>query len=196
MNAEQVVNKILAEARQQAEAIIQDASEKRDRQHRQLQDELSAYRDETQRLADEAAEDRRSRLLAAARMDNARALLTAKTELLDAVFRKAEERIAQLPDESYKALMAKLMSKAVETGDEEVIVGKNERRIGADFIKQVNRSLGAGFKGNLRLSDKHADIKGGFVLSRGKVRINASVEVLVERLREAMETELAARLFE
>ena len=76
-----------------------------------------------------------------------------------------------------------------------MIVGKAERRIDDGFIKQVNRSLGAGFKGNLRLSDQRADIKGGFILARGKVRMNAGVEVLVERLRESLETELAARLF-
>ena len=46
------------------------------------------------------------------------------------------------------------MKQAVETGDEEVIVGKNEKRIDQDFIKKVNRELGAGFKGNLRLSDQ------------------------------------------
>lgn len=195
MNAEQVINKILTEARQQAEAIVQEATEKRDEKMRQLEDELSAYREETDRLAAEAAEDRRSRMLAAARMENARAMLKAKTELLDEVFARAEDRIAKMPDESYKALITKLMSQAVETGDEEVIVGKDEKRITGDFIKQVNRQLGTGFKGNLRLSDRRAEIKGGFILKRGRVQVNAAVEVLVERLREAMEMELASRLF-
>ncbi|HDS84963.1 MAG TPA: hypothetical protein ENN97_07210 [Phycisphaerales bacterium] len=195
MNAEQVINKILAEARQQAEAIVQEASEKRDQKMRQLEDELSAYREETERLAVEAAEDRRSRMLATARMENARAMLKAKTELLDEVFAGAEDRIARMPDEPYKALVTKLMSQAVETGDEEVIVGKDEKRITGDLIKQVNRQLGTGFKGNLRLSDQRADIKGGFILKRGRVQVNAAVEVLVGRLREAMEMELAARLF-
>jgi len=195
MNAEQVINKILTEARQQAEAIVQEASEKRDEKMRQLEDELSAYREETDRLAAEAAEDRRSRMLAAARMENARAMLKAKTELLDEVFARAEDRIARMPDESYKALITKLMSQAVETGDEEVIVGKDEKRITGDLIKQVNRQLGTGFKGNLRLSDRRAEIKGGFILKRGRVQVNAAVEVLVERLREAMEMELASRLF-
>lgn len=195
MNAEQVVNKILSEARQQAAAIAEQMQQKNDAQKRQLEQELSACRAETDRLAKEAAEDKRSRMLAAARMDNARALLAAKVELLDKVFDTAEKRIAQMPDDAYRAMMTQLMVKAVQTGDEEVIVGRDERRINDDLIKQVNRQLGAGFKGNLRLSDKRAEIKGGFILSRGKVQMNASVEVLVGRLRETMETELAAELF-
>ena len=195
MNAEQVVNKILSEADQQAEAIMQEACEKRDRLDKQLAEALSTYQDETRRLAQEAAADRRERMLASARMDNARAALAAKSELLDEVFSKAVERIVKLPDESYKALMTQLMTEAVETGDETVIVGKDETRINSEFIKQINRQLGTGFKGNLRLADKHADIKGGFILARGKVQMNASVEVLVERLREAIETDVAAKLF-
>ncbi len=195
MNAEHVVNKILSEAKQQAEAIGREAAEKRDQHNRQLEQELSAYRQETQRLADEAAEDRRSRMLAAARMQNARALLAAKTEMLDEVFKKAEDRIVGLPDEPYKALISRLMVQAVETGDEEVIVGKDERRITADLIKQVNRQLGTGFKGNLRLAETRAAIKGGFILSRGRVQMNASVEVLIDQVRETMESELAATLF-
>ena len=195
MNAEQVVNKILSDAREQAEVIAEQAARQSDTQKRQLEQELSAYLAETDRLAKEAAEDKRSRMLAAARMENSRALLAAKVKLLNEVFARAETQIAQLPDETHKALMTKLILKAVQTGDEEVIIGKNERRINDEFIKQVNRELGPGFRGNLRLSSERLDIKGGFILSRGKVRINASVEVLVSRLREAIETELAAELF-
>jgi len=195
MNADQVVNKIVSEAREQAEAIAQQGAQKRDQLTRQLEEELSVYGKETERLAAEAAEDRRARMLAAARMENARALLSARVELLDKVFQTAQERLVQLPDESYKALMVKLMTQAVQTGDEEVLVGKNEQRLNDDFVKQVNRQLGPGFKGNLRLGTPRLDIKGGFVLSRGKVRMNASVEVLVGQVRESMETELAAKLF-
>jgi vacuolar-type H+-ATPase subunit E/Vma4 len=63
------------------------------------------------------------------------------------------------------------------------------------FIKKVNGDLGTGFKGNLRLSVEQADIAGGFILSRGKVRINAGVDVLIDRLRESMQIELSKELF-
>jgi V/A-type H+-transporting ATPase subunit E len=91
--------------------------------------------------------------------------------------------------------MKKLMIQAVETGDEEVIVGKNETRLNEEFIKKVNRDLGAGFKGNLRLSAQRADIAGGFLLSRGRVQVNVSTEVLINQVRESMEMELGGDLF-
>lgn len=195
MNAEQVVEKILSQARADAQTILAEAGAKTDAHKARLQAELAEYDRQTEVLAAEAAEDKRRRMLAAARMSNAASRLTAKVQLLDEVFQKARQRLVQLPDESYKAMMTRLMTQAVQTGDEEVIVGKDECRINDEFIKQINRQLGTGFKGNLRLSDRRAPIQGGFILTRGKVQMNASVDVLIGQLREAMETELAAKLF-
>jgi hypothetical protein len=45
------------------------------------------------------------------------------------------------------------------------------------------------------LSPTREDINGGFILSSGKVRINASTDVMVGQLRDKMEMELAAELF-
>jgi hypothetical protein len=59
----------------------------------------------------------------------------------------------------------------------------------------MNRQLNSGFKGNLRLSSRRADITGGFILSRGKVQINASTDVMIDALRERMEIELSQELF-
>jgi V/A-type H+-transporting ATPase subunit E len=195
MNAEQVIEKILSQAKAEAQTLLAEAKKKADAQKAKLRTELAEYEKQTEAMAAAAAEDKRQRMLAGSRMSNATALLTAKAELLDEVFKKAQERVIQLPDEQYKTLMTKLMTQAVQTGDEEVLVGKEERRINDEFIKQINRQLGTGFKGNLRLSDRRVPIKGGFILSRGKVQMNASVDVLIERLRETMETELAAKLF-
>ena len=100
-----------------------------------------------------------------------------------------------LSDEDYRKLCSKLILKAVETGDEEVIVDKNETRIDQKFVKQINRELGPGFKGNLRLSDEKQDLGGGFVLKRGKIKNNVSFEVLLAQARKELEIELAKELF-
>lgn len=195
MNTEQVVEKILQQARQEADKIVADAQAKRDAQVKQWHDELARFQQQTEQMAQAAAEDKRQRLLAAARMENAKRLLAAKNELLDQLFERAKQQILQLPDDAYRTLMTKLMIKAVQSGDEEVIIGKNETRINDDLVKQVNRQLGPGFKGNLRLSTKRADIAGGFILSGGKVQVNASIDVLLSQAREALEIELAKKLF-
>ena len=195
MNAEQVVEKILSQAKAEAESIVSAAKEKAASQKAQLDAEIAEFDKKTQDLAKAAGEDKLQRMLAGARMSHGKNMLSAKVAILDEVFTKAKAALSQLPDEKYLSLMTDLMKKAVETGDEEVVVGKHESRINQNFIKDVNRQLGAGFKGNLRLSDKRADIAGGFILSRGKVRINASTDVLIERLRESLQIELVDELF-
>ena len=195
MNAEQVVQKILAEANAEAEKIVSEAKAKAAEQGTQLDAEISEFEARSTQLAKDAAEDKLQRMLAGARMDNAKKTLAAKVAILDSVFAKAKTAVTELPDDQYLLLMTGLIKRAVETGDEEIIIGKNESRINEAFISKINKTLGSGFKGNLRLSAERADIAGGFILSRGKVQVNASTDVLIESLRESMEMELSQILF-
>ena len=196
MNAELVVQKILSEANAKAEKIVNEAKAKAAQQASELDSEMKAFEAETEKLAKAAAEDKLQRMLANARMANAKQMLSAKVAMLDDVFEKAKSAVNTLPDDQYLSLMTALMKRAVETGDEEVVVGKDEQRINESFISKLNQELGSGFKGNLRLSSRRADIAGGCILARGKVQINASTDVLVESLRESMEMELSQALFE
>ncbi len=195
MNTEQVVQKILAEANAEAEKILSDAKTKAAEQKAQQDAEIAKFDARTEELAKDAAEDKLQRMLAGARMDNAKRLLSAKVEVLNDVFDQAKKAVNNLPDERYFSWVMATMKQAVESGDEEVIVGKDEKRINSDFIKKVNRELGTGFKGNLLLSDQKGDFSGGFILSRGKVQINATTDVIIDTLRESMEIELAQTLF-
>jgi len=195
MDAEQVTEKILADARAEAEKIKEQAQEKQADERARLDEQLEEYRKETEILADKAAKDKKSHLMAAARMDIAKEYLAEKRKILDEVFVQAREQLQSLPDNEYLELMTKLILTAVETGDEEVIVDKNEKRIDQKFIKHVNRELGPGFKGNLRLSDERRNLGGGFILRRGKIKNNVSIEVMLTHARKELEIELAKELF-
>ena len=196
MNAEQVVQKILAEAKAEAEKIVNDAKAKAAEQGDQLDSQIAEFEDKTAQLAREAAEDKLQRMLAGARMDNGKQLLAAKGEILNDIFEQSKKAVNDLSDERYLAWVTAAMKQAVESGDEEVIIGKDEKRIDEAFISRVNKQLGAGFKGNLSLSSQRADISGGFILARGKVQINASTDVMIESLKESMQIELSQMLFD
>lgn len=195
MKAEQVVEKILSEARREAEGILAEARSQIEARREALRREMDAYAQETEAKAGAAAEDKQARMLASARMGLQKKILSAKVDLLEEMIAKARQRVNTLPDAAYFDLMSKLMTQAAATGDEEVVVGRNEKRIDHNFLKQVNKKLGPGFKGNLRLSEEKADIEGGFILRRGNVQINCSTEVLIDQIRERMEAELVAELF-
>ncbi len=196
MEAEQVVQKILADARAEAERIGKEAEEKEAAEQARLNEQLAQYKKQTESLAKKAGEDEESHILAGARMDMAKQFLAEKRKILDEVFEQARRQLTELPDEQYRHLFTKLMLEAVETGEEEVIVDKNERRINPDLIHQVNQQLGPNRKGAVKLSDERHNLGAGFILRRGKVKTNVSLEVLLEQARKELEIELARQLFE
>ena len=196
MEAKQVVEKILADANAEAQKIKTQAEEKQAEEQAALNEQLDEHKKQTGILAQKAAQDKKLHLLAAARMDIAKKYLAEKVKILDEVSTKAREQLQNLPDEQYCEFITKLMLDAVETGDEEVIVDNNETRIDHEFIKQINRRLGPGYKGNLRLSDEKQNLGGGFILRRGRIKNNLSLDVLLAGVRRELEIELAKDLFE
>ncbi|HUT29033.1 MAG TPA: V-type ATP synthase subunit E [Sedimentisphaerales bacterium] len=196
MEAQQVTEKILADANAEADKIKKEADEKRADEQAKADEQMQDYKKQTEALAQKAAQDKKLHLLASARMDIAREFLAEKRKILDEVFSQARAQLLNLPDDDYRRLCSKLMNAAVETGDEEVIIDKNERRIDQEFIKQINRELGPGYKGNLRLSDERRNIGAGFILKRGKIKNNVSLDVLLDRARKGLEIDLAKELFQ
>ncbi|HSV27116.1 MAG TPA: V-type ATP synthase subunit E [Sedimentisphaerales bacterium] len=193
MEAKEVIQKILSEAEAQATAIAAKARQQDDAAVSELNTELAEFNRQTDELAMKAGEEKKARILAAARMAASREMLAEKRQLMDELFDAFRKRLDSIPDHEYRALMADLMKKAVLHGDEEVLVGRDEHRIDQGLVNEVNSSLGD--KGRLKFSSKRANCDKGFVLARGDVRTNVSVAVLIEQARTEIENKLAARLF-
>jgi len=86
MEAKQVVEKILSDARAEAEKIKNQAQEKEAAEQAKLDEQLAQYKEQTKVLAQNAAEAKRSHLLSAARMEIAKQFLAEKRKILDQVF--------------------------------------------------------------------------------------------------------------
>lgn len=195
MDAEQVTEKILADAGVEAQKVKSQANEREAAEQAKLDEQLNEYKKQTKVLAEKLGKDKKLHLLAAARMDIAREFLAAKNRILDEVFTQARRQLQNLPDGQYRELITNLMLEAVETGDEEVIVDNNETRIDEEFIDRINQKLAPDRKGNLRLADERQQLGAGFILRRGKIKNNVSLDVLLARARKDLEIELAKELF-
>ncbi len=195
MEAQQVVEKILADAGAEAKKTKKQADEKEAAEQAKLNEQLQEYGSQTKALADRLGNEKKLHLLAVARMDIAKQFLAEKSRTLDEVFAQAQTKLQNLPDEQYRELIRNLMLEAVETGDEEVILDKDETRIDEKFIRQINQKLGRGRKGNLKLSKERQQLGGCFILRRGKIKNNVSLDVLLARARKELEIKLAKQLF-
>jgi len=195
MEGKQVIDKILSDAHAQADAILQKAAQTEQDEQAKLKESLADYQKQTHNFAQKASDDTKAHLLSAARMQIAKLLLAEKRKILDEVFEQARGRSKKLPDSEYIKLVSKLLTEALQTGDEEVIVDTNEKRIDQNFIRQMNAKLEQNIKGNLRLSEERQDIGAGFILRRGKIKTNASLDVLLNQARKDLEARLAGLLF-
>jgi len=195
MEAEQVTEKILADAKVEADKIKKQAGQKQADEQDTFDEQLKEHKKHTKVLAEKLANEKKLHLLAAARMNIAKELLAEKNNILDEVFDLAHRQLQSLPDDKYRELISRLMLETAETGDEEVIIDKEEKRIDAALIDQVNKILGSDRKGNLKLSGEKIHLGGGFILRRGKVKTNVSFNVLLSRARKELEIDLAKGLF-
>jgi V/A-type H+/Na+-transporting ATPase subunit E len=121
MDAENVVERILADAKQEAEKIKAQAADKLKVEQAELSSRQEEYGRQTDSLAQKAGAEAKSQLLSGVRMELAKESLTEKAKILDEVFSRAEQQLKALPDEQYRSMMTKLMVDSVQTGDEEVV---------------------------------------------------------------------------
>ncbi|HKK83468.1 MAG TPA: hypothetical protein VJ958_04480, partial [Atribacterota bacterium] len=92
----------------------------------------------------------------------------------------------------------KLILENVENGDETLYIGDKERKeINQNFINDMNEKLKSkGKKGSLKLSKKSMPIKGGIIIGTNEIRKNASIEVILDKIKEDIETKLNQFLFQ
>ena len=114
MNTEQVVEKILSDAKAEAEKIISQAKKNAQSQCREAEEKLVVYRAESASMSQAAADDKKNRALAAVRLRIAKETLAAKGELMGEVFARAGEKIKGLNDGEYLALIRPNGTKATE----------------------------------------------------------------------------------
>lgn len=136
---------------------------------------------------------RQERLVDEAKMQARRDILATKQELIGRAFDLALEKLLELPEKEYVALLSDLAVKASSTKKEAVIFSQKDRtRYGKTVVTQANEKLGGG---HLTLSEQTRPIKGGLILQDSQVETNCSFEVLIHLQRNTLSAEVAQVLF-
>ena len=136
---------------------------------------------------------RQERLVKKAKMEARRDILATKQELIGRAFDLALEKLLELPEKEYVALLSDLAVKASSTGKEAIIFSQKDRtRYGKTVVTQANEKLGGG---HLTLSEQTRPIKGGLILQDSQVETNCSFEVLIHLQRNTLSAEVAQVLF-
>lgn len=195
---DRITDRIEADAREQAKAIIAEAEAKcaeiRKENEKKAQERyLQLIRNGT-KDCESGLERRKS----AAEMDAKKSVLALKQDYVAEAFDMAKRRLADMPEDSYVGFLASLAASAAADGSGEIVLSACDReRCGKAVLERANAALAAkGLTPALTLAADSREISGGLILRQGGVEVNCSIEALVEALKGPMTADVARTLFE
>lgn len=142
-------------------------------------------------------EQKVSRVGRNAKLEGKKSLLGEKQRLVEEAFELSKKKLRELPREEYIGFFSALAADAAVTGEEEIILSADEKEsVGSELIKAANGRLEElGKKAALRLSDKNEKTGGGFIMRRGDISTNCTIESLIELRKQELMTDVAELLF-
>lgn len=184
MSVEGIIDHIIAEAESEAKRIIDDAQNEAETIKEKAKSEADEYFEKQMHLIDEKYRREKERMTLNKRLDQRKNMLQARQKWMDEAFSNGYKILIDqsLPD--YKKLLISLIEKVSQSNDEKVIFGKKGTKILIDeVIKEISGKKGMNFS----LSDERGDFQWGFVLRKGKVEINMSIDSLFKYKRTDLE---------
>ncbi len=186
-DARQECEKLLTAARTQGETIIQD-----------YQAKAQADREAALAEAQANAAYQTERQAGVAQLEARKRKLQKKQALLDQTFEAARQKLLDLPEDQYAALLVDLAVNGVSTGTEALVFSTKDRpRYGKTVVIAANEKLEAmGRTGALTLSEESRDFDGGLYIQDGNIENNCTFSTILRILREQMAGEVAKILFD
>jgi V/A-type H+/Na+-transporting ATPase subunit E len=198
MSVKDIKDKIFESATQEKNKIIEEANNEIKTFKENAKSEIESIKNSIMERYEQEAELAEKKIITESKLESNKEILSEKQLIIGDIFREAENRIKNLGNEKYRNFMENLIFDNVETGNEIIYLGNNERKeINQEFINNINKKLQSmGKKGELKIAKKTLPIKGGIVLGTEEIRKNASLDVIFDSIRDNIETELNQFLFQ
>lgn len=196
-NLDNLISKILEDANNKAQEIINEAKEK----EKEAVDSLISKAEKQKELIINKSHiesvTRKERIISNANLDIRNKKLKAKQDLIESIFNKAENELQEISQDEYNKFVRNFILSMDVDGDEEIVISRNYKNaIDENLINFINGELRTkGKKGELKLSSEDRDINGGFILCKNGIEINCTFEALVPSLRDELEDKILDILF-
>lgn len=180
-----IIDKIMAETDAEIQAIFTQAKRETDELQKSAKEKIEKEADRYRRMAEEEGRKAHAKEVSAAEMDAKKALLQEKQNLLEEVLQEAVRRLENLSNEEYENVIGNMLdSLNLEQGKVIMVSEKDKRRL-ANIVAR---------KGFI-LSDKTANIDGGFIVKNGDIEYNYSFAAIMTVQKEEMQMTAANILF-
>ncbi|MCS7242256.1 V-type ATP synthase subunit E [Candidatus Caldatribacterium sp.] len=194
MPLEDILKRIEEEAESRKNAILEsarkEAKARREKARLGIEKEVASFLEHKRREAELEAQ----RIVAEARLRGRNELARVKQEALQNLRKELEARLLDVIEKQYESWWKHVLRKAVEWGDEEVWMFPEEaKRLGTHFIEALNNEFGyrLSFGGILESASGR-----GFLLKRGGMTIDVSLQALLEDFFRRNERDIALALFQ
>ena len=191
MSIEAIIDKIIGDARREAEKIRTEAQEKVDEIEKMGRSNIKNTCSRILQKSSEESKQKIQRLKIASNMEFRKGELEEKQAAISLAFDLALKEIQNLGKVEYQKLIEDEFLNA--EGVEEVIIPPDEKRVDEEFLTKINKLLTQkGKKGNLKLSNEKRLIPGGgFMLKNGNVYTNNAFNILLESIRAQIELKIS-----
>jgi len=192
MSIETITEKIRKAADDEAEALIVKAQADRDDILGKAEKQADAIRKEMEKKAAQDGVLFKERKVSVAELEARKLELATKQTAITRSFALALEQMSSMDQNAYVKLLVKAVSEA-GVKDGELLFNKKDREsIGKKVVDEVN---GKDDTVKVTLAEDTIDAKGGFVLRKGSMEINATLETMVNAVKEAVTPEVVEALF-
>lgn len=120
-----------------------------------------------------------------------RKALAYKVKCIDNVIAKIIDKLDNLPDEEYFAVLSKLLSRKADSDSGEGVLLLNKKDLSrvTDDFRTTAKKL------NIEISAETADIENGFILTYGLISENCSFRAIIEAERDSVRDIVSRELF-
>jgi len=193
MSIDAITAKIISDATEYADGLINDANIEADNIIAAAMREAEMI---DKKYVAKGVKDTSSiinKINAAAELEARKIRLAVKQQELTATLEAAMDEIADMDPKAYIAFLANRISETGIKEGELLLNAKDRKSIGIKLIKAAIESQKGG---KLILSAGTIDAKGGFVIKSGNIEIDSTLETIVNTLKDKIALKIVTALFQ
>lgn len=175
MGIEKISQKIIDDAEKEAKAIINIANKEAKKNIEKANDFIKIHKEKDLKKVKNALEIKMLRYIASANLETKKENLKSKRDFIDKLIDKTVEHITE--DKLYEDFLKKRMDEAI-IEDATIHMNASDYKIYKVLFEEMIKK--SGYKSNI--SRDFVDIKGGFIIKKGKITIDCTLDSIIEAM--------------
>ena len=172
MGVEKISQKIISDAEAEAKEIIKKAKAEAKQRLKEAEEFTKKHNKQHRIAIEKAIEQEKMQHIAGVNLDIKKEILGAKRAMIDKIIDDTLTSITETPE--YKNFLIKMIDMAIEN-DAEIILNKEDLKKNKTLIEKELKKKNI----KAKVSDKTINIKGGFIVKKGKITVDCTIDSIV-----------------